>query len=76
MVNDENGDVACDHYNRYRDDVELMKEIGLNGYHLSTAWSRVLPEGTGRVNQAGLDFYDRLVDAVSEAGISPSGSTG
>ena len=71
MVNDENGDVACDHYRRYLDDVELMREIGLNGYHFSTAWSRVLPEGTGRVNEAGLDFYDRLVDALSEAGIAP-----
>jgi beta-glucosidase len=71
VVNDENGDVACDHYNRYRDDVELMREIGLSGYHFSTAWSRVLPQGTGKVNQAGLDFYDRLVDDVSEAGISP-----
>lgn len=71
MVNDENGDVACDHYHRYRDDVALMREIGLNAYHFSTSWSRVLPEGTGRVNQAGLDFYDRLVDTLVEAGIAP-----
>lgn len=71
MVNDENGDVACDHYNRYQDDIAVMRELGLNAYHFSTAWSRVLPEGTGRVNQQGLDFYDRLVDALVEAEISP-----
>ncbi len=71
MVNDENGDVACDHYVRFRDDVAVMKEIGLGAYHFSTAWSRVLPEGTGRVNEAGLDFYDQLVDELVGAGISP-----
>jgi beta-glucosidase len=71
MINDENGDVACDHYRRFREDVALMKEIGLNAYNFSTAWSRVLPEGTGRVNQAGLDFYDALVDELAKASISP-----
>jgi beta-glucosidase len=71
MVGDETGDVACDHYNRFRDDVGVMKEMGLNAYHFSTAWSRVLPEGTGRVNQAGLDFYDQLVDELAAAEISP-----
>lgn len=71
MVNDQNGDTACDHYKRYRDDVAIMREIGLTAYHFSTAWSRVLPEGTGRVNEHGLDFYDKLVDALVEAGISP-----
>jgi beta-glucosidase len=71
VVNDENGDIACDHYNRYREDVALMGELGLKAYHFSTAWSRVLPDGIGSVNQAGLDFYDRLVDALVDAGISP-----
>lgn len=71
MVNDENGDVACDHYNRFREDVGIIQELGLNAYHFSTAWSRVLPEGTGQVNQKGLDFYDELVDALSQAGVSP-----
>jgi beta-glucosidase len=66
------GDVACDHYRRYRDDVELMKSLGLNAYRFSVSWSRVLPCGTGAVNQAGLDFYSRLVDALLEAGIRPS----
>src|SRR3546814_3176697 len=58
------GDIACDHYNRLESDVALMKEIGLNAYRFSVAWGRVLPEGTGRVNEAGLDFYERLVDAL------------
>jgi beta-glucosidase len=66
-----NGDVACDHYNRWRDDVALMKEIGLKAYRFSVAWPRVLPEGRGRVNHKGLDFYSRLVDALLEAGIVP-----
>lgn len=65
------GDVACDHYHRYREDVALMKEIGLQAYRFSIAWPRVLPEGVGRVNAPGLDFYQRLVDALLEAGIAP-----
>ena len=65
------GDVACDHYHRYRDDIALMRELGLQAYRFSIAWSRVLPEGCGQVNPAGLAFYDRLVDALLEAGIQP-----
>jgi len=65
------GDVACDHYHRYRDDVKLMRSIGLGGYRLSVSWPRILPEGTGRVNTAGLDFYDRLVDELVAAEIEP-----
>jgi beta-glucosidase len=65
------GDVACDHYHRWRDDVRLMKELGIKAYRFSLAWTRILPEGAGRVNQAGLDFYSRLVDALGEAGIEP-----
>jgi beta-glucosidase len=66
------GDVACDHYRRFRDDVRLMAELGLNAYRFSIAWSRVLPEGTGRVNAPGLGFYDRLIDALLEHGITPN----
>jgi beta-glucosidase len=66
------GDVACDHYRLYPDDVRLMAELGLNAYRFSISWSRVLPEGTGRVNEAGLGFYDRLVDALLEQGIRPN----
>src|SRR3954453_11497971 len=65
-------DVACDHYRLYRDDVRLMAELGLNAYRFSIASSRVLPAGTGRVNEAGLGFYDRLVDALLEQGIRPN----
>lgn len=65
------GDVACDHYNRWREDVALMKSLGLKAYRFSSAWGRVLPEGTGRVNQAGLDFYSRLVDELLANDIEP-----
>ncbi|HYN42265.1 MAG TPA: GH1 family beta-glucosidase [Thermoanaerobaculia bacterium] len=64
-------DVACDHYNRYLEDVALMKSLGLGAYRFSISWSRVMPEGRGAVNQKGLDFYRRLVDALHEAGIRP-----
>ncbi len=66
-----NGDVACDHYHRYKEDVALMKEIGLQAYRLSISWPRVLPEGTGRINEKGLDFYDRLIDELLAQGIEP-----
>ncbi len=65
------GDVACDHYNRYQGDVALMGKIGLKAYRLSVSWPRVMPEGTGRINTAGLGFYDRLVDELLAAGIDP-----
>jgi beta-glucosidase len=65
------GDVACDHYRRWREDVALMCELGLDAYRFSIAWARVLPEGRAQVNQRGLDFYRRLVDALREAGIAP-----
>lgn len=67
----ETGDIACDHYRRYQDDVCLMQELGLNAYRFSVSWSRVLPEGRGPINQRGLDFYERLVDALLEQGIQP-----
>lgn len=69
--NNQTGDVAADHYHRYAEDVALMKQIGLHAYRLSISWSRVLPEGVGSVNAKGLDFYDRLVDELLRAGISP-----
>jgi beta-glucosidase len=71
IVDDSDGDVACDHYRRFRDDVALMRELGIKAYRFSTSWSRVLPEGTGRVNQAGLDFYNQLVDTLLEHEIEP-----
>ena len=71
VANNDTGDVACDHYRRYASDVELMQQIGLNAYRFSIAWARVLPEGTGRINAAGLAFYDRLVDELLSANIQP-----
>ena len=65
------GEVACDHYNRYREDVALMQEMGLMAYRLSVSWPRVLPAGTGAVNKKGLSFYDRLVDVLLEVDIVP-----
>ncbi|MDP4500920.1 GH1 family beta-glucosidase [Nonomuraea turcica] len=65
------GDVACDHYHRYRDDVALMAELGLRAYRFSVAWPRVQPRGSGPVNQRGLDFYRRLVDELLSRGIEP-----
>jgi beta-glucosidase len=69
--NGDTGDVACDHYRRYREDVALMGSLGLNAYRFSISWSRILPEGRGRVNAAGLGFYERLVDSLLERGIQP-----
>jgi beta-glucosidase len=65
------GDHACDHYHRWREDVALLRELGVRSYRLSIAWARVLPEGTGKPNARGLAFYERLVDALLEAGIKP-----
>ena len=67
------GDVACDHYRRMEDDVALMKRLGLTAYRFSIAWGRILPEGRGRVNEAGLGFYERLVDTLLANGIEPHG---
>ena len=71
VANGENGDLACDHYHLYEADIALMRELGLNAYRFSVSWSRVFPEGKGRVNEKGLDFYRRLVDALRAAGIQP-----
>ena len=65
------GDVACDHYHRYLEDIGMMERLGLNAYRFSIAWPRVIPNGRGAVNPAGLDFYDRLVDALLKAKIQP-----
>lgn len=71
VLNGDTGDVACDHYHRVAADIDLMRELGLRAYRFSIAWSRILPQGRGQVNPAGLDFYDRLVDALLAAGIQP-----
>jgi beta-glucosidase len=68
---DATGDVTCDHYRRWRDDVALMKSLNLSVYRFSIAWSRILPDGRGAINPRGLDFYSALVDGLLEAGITP-----
>ncbi len=69
--NGDTAEIACDHYHRYPEDIALMKELSLDAYRFSLAWTRIMPEGTGRVNRAGVDFYNKLVDALLEAGINP-----
>jgi beta-glucosidase len=70
--NGETGDVACDHYRRWKTDVALMRELGLQAYRFSISWSRVFPEGTGRLNERGLDFYDKLVEELLANNIRPN----
>ena len=67
----ETGDVACDHYHRYSEDIELMRDLGVQAYRFSISWSRILPDGTGKENALGFDFYNRLVDDLLTAGIIP-----
>ncbi|MFD8405147.1 GH1 family beta-glucosidase [Streptomyces anulatus] len=69
--NGDTGDVACDHYHRVPEDIGLIKQLGADAYRFSIAWPRVVPGGDGPVNKAGLDFYDRLVDGLLEAGVTP-----
>src|SRR5689334_8575052 len=71
VFNGDTGDVACDHYHRYVEDVGLMADLGLKGYRFSVAWTRILPNGTGTVNEVGLDFYDKLVDELLKKNITP-----
>ena len=67
----ENGGIACDHYHRWQEDIEKMKEIGLKSYRFSLSWSRILPNGIGKVNKRGLEFYGELCDTLIRAGIEP-----
>ncbi len=69
--NGDTGDIACDHYRRYKEDVALMKKLGVKAYRFSIAWPRVFPQGKGKLNLKGMDFYDRLVDELMNAGIEP-----
>ena len=71
-TNGDTGDIACDHYNRWQGDIALMGELGLQAYRFSISWSRIMPLGTGAVNHAGLDWYERLVDALLAAHIMPN----
>ena len=69
---DSTGDVACDSYNKYPEDIQLMKNMGLNTYRFSISWARILPKGTGEANPEGIKFYNNVLDALEEAGIEPA----
>ena len=71
VAHGENGNVACDHYHLFREDVKMMQKMGIKNYRFSISWTRILPDGTGAVNQKGIQFYSDLVDALLEAGITP-----
>lgn len=71
ILNNENGDIADDHYHRWQEDVEIMANLGLNAYRFSLAWPRILPDGTGSKNQKGIDFYNRLIDSLLSKNIEP-----
>ncbi len=71
IKNNENADIAVDHYNRYKEDVKLMADIKMSGYRFSLAWTRIVPEGDGEINQKGLDFYSKLIDELLENNIKP-----
>jgi len=71
ITDNSSGDAACDNYHRYKEDIAIMKELGVKAYRFSVSWPRVIPDGDGKVNEKGLDFYERLTDALIEAGIKP-----
>ena len=72
VVRAEHGQLACDHYHLFEQDLDLVAAAGFDTYRFSTSWARVLPEGRGAINQEGLDFYDRLTDAMLERGLKPA----
>ena len=72
VKNGDTGDVACDHYHRYMEDIKIMKDLGIQSYRFSLAWPRIIPNGTGATGKHGIDFYDRLIDSLLDAGIQPT----
>ena len=72
VLNGDTGLVACDHYHRFAEDLDLMQKLGLHSYRFSFAWPRIIPEGTGSINAKGIAFYDRLIDGMLQRGISPA----
>ena len=71
FYNGDTGDIACDHYHHWKEDVQLLKQLGVSAYRLSIAWSRILPQGRGAINEAGIQFYSDLVDELLANGITP-----
>jgi beta-glucosidase len=72
VANGDTGEVACDHYHRYHEDIAIMRELGIRDYRMSMAWPRLFPDGDSRRNAKGFDFYDRVIDGLLEAGIEPN----
>ncbi len=71
ILNNDTGDVACDHYHKWEEDLDLLKEYGLRNYRFSIAWTRIFPDGIGEINQAGVNFYNNLIDGMLARGITP-----
>lgn len=71
IKNNDTGDTACDHYHKFKEDIQLMKSLGIQSYRFSIAWTRILPEGVGQVNQKGIEFYNQLIDELIKANIEP-----
>ncbi len=71
IAHNHNGDIACDHYHRFEEDIKIMKELGLDAYRFSVSWCRILPNGVGEVNSRGIDFYNRIIDCLIENDITP-----
>jgi beta-glucosidase len=71
IYKDQNGDIACDFYHRYESDIQLVKKLGFDVFRFSIAWSRILPKGTGRVNQKGIEFYHKVIDTCIANGVQP-----
>lgn len=71
-INHVTGDVSCDHYHRFEEDLQMMEDCGQNTYRFSISWARIIPDGTGEVNQAGIDFYNRLIDACLRHHLVPN----
>ena len=71
VMNNENGNMACDHYHRYEEDINLLAELGVKAYRFSISWTRILPSGKGEINQRGIDFYNRIIDLLLQKEITP-----
>ncbi len=71
-INHVTGDISCDHYHRFEEDLQMMEDCGQNTYRFSISWARIIPDGTGEVNQAGIDFYNRLIDACLRHHLVPN----
>lgn len=71
IYENQTGDAACDQYHRYKEDVQIMKEMGMKAYRFSLSWARIMPEGTGAVNEKGLEYYDNLINELLDNGIEP-----